>query len=239
MTVSPDLRFFFMHIMKTGGATFGQHVLNNFSPDEVYPVRKHDPRTVRPKYNVEYLLSLPAERRDRIRAYTGHFPLVVAELLDVPLVTLTILRDPIARTISYLKQLRDTRHGASLEELYEDPWQFPMLIQNHQTKLFAFTVDDAPASYMEVLEIDDGRYELATRNLETVDVLGLQEHYHEFLEVMSTRYGWTIGDIPDWHVSAEERVPGSFRRRIAEDNAYDMAFYDHARQLYAARRRAD
>jgi hypothetical protein len=154
-------------------------------------------------------------------------------------VTLTILRDPIERTISYhkhCKRYHDQHRTLSLEEIYEDPFTFPALIRNHQAKLFAMTPDDEPESYLDVIEIDDRRLEVAKANLERVDVLGLQEHFPELLEEMTHRYGWRFGHVDDHHVSEESKIPDSFRRRIADDNAADLAFYEHARQVWERRR---
>jgi hypothetical protein len=91
---------------------------------------------------VSHLLQLPAERHAAIRAYTGHFPYVATRLLDMPLTTLSLLREPVARTISYLKHCKryQPRHrDLALEAIYEDLFFYPTLIHNHQTKIFAMT----------------------------------------------------------------------------------------------------
>ena len=54
----------------------------------------------------------------------GHFPLCTIELLDAEFTTLTVLRHPVERTLSYLRHHRDTTPAdseRSLEELYEQP----------------------------------------------------------------------------------------------------------------------
>jgi hypothetical protein len=73
--------FFFVHVMKTGGATFRQHVYANFSHGEVYPVPNED--DMDRAWLVDYVLTLPPDRHAAIRAYTGHFPFVVSQLLGV------------------------------------------------------------------------------------------------------------------------------------------------------------
>lgn len=55
---------------------------------------------------MSYLAVLPDERRRRIRVYTGHFPYAAREILGGDIVTVTILRDPVKRTISLLRQFR-------------------------------------------------------------------------------------------------------------------------------------
>jgi hypothetical protein len=228
--------------MKTGGATFRQHVYDNFRAGEVYPSRLYDADMNKANTSIEYLLGIPQERRDLTRAYTGHFPYVVSELLGDDFVTLTILRDPIERTISYLRHCKryHTKHsGLRLEEIYEDPFYFPCFIHNHQSKIFAMEADDALESYMDVIDVDERRLRLALANLEQVDVLGLTEHQPELVHELAQRFGWRFRDRPDRRVSDEGwDVSRAFRRRIAADNEADIAFFDHARRLYEERRRA-
>jgi hypothetical protein len=234
----PEPRFFFIHVMKTAGTTFTWHALANFGRDQVYPHKDLDPERDIAKYNIGYLTGLSPQRRAGIRVFTGHYPFVAVELLAMELVTITILRDPVERTISFLKHCKrylDQFRSLPLEQIYEDPFFFPALIRDHQAKLFAMTPDDRPLGYFDVLDVDDRRLEIAKANLARVDVLGLQERFPEFLEEME-RYGWRFRNVGDCEVSAGSGVSRSFRRRIAEDNAADLEFYDHAQRLWQRRR---
>ena len=53
------------------------------------------------------LLDLPPSRRERIRVYAGHFPFVAVELMGQEFVTMTVLRDPVERTLSYHRQWKE------------------------------------------------------------------------------------------------------------------------------------
>jgi hypothetical protein len=232
-------RFFFIHVMKTGGSTFVQHIRANFERDEVYPCAELDPEEHLPRFNIHYLTGLSPERRERIRLYMGHFPFVATQLLGMELVTLAILREPVERTISYLKHCQryhEQHRSLSLEQIYEDPLFFSMLMHDHQAKLFAMVPDDQPESYHDVIDVDERRLEIAKANLERVDVLGLQEHFDEFLSEIAHHYGWRIEGVRNREVGAESEVSSSLRRRIAEDNAADLDFYEHALRLWERRR---
>ena len=59
-------RFFFVHVMKTGGTSFVFHLLRNFAPNEVYPneaLDRRHPTDVEPYASIPDLLSLSPERR--------------------------------------------------------------------------------------------------------------------------------------------------------------------------------
>jgi hypothetical protein len=232
--------FFFVHNMKTGGASLRQHIYENYQPGEIYPVPNHD--DMDRAWLVDYLLRLSPERRASFRGYTGHFPFVVTRLLGVDLVTLTILRDPVDRTISYLKHCKryhKQHHDLTLEEIYHDEFHFPCFIHNHQAKIFSMTTDDRLESYMDVIDVDARRLAIAMENLETVDVLGLHERYGEFLDALRERFGWHFDREIKRRVGRERwDVPAGLRRRIADDNAADVTFYEHAVQLHAQRGQA-
>ena len=49
---------------------------------------------------VDYLLSLSEERRRTIRVYLGHFPYVACELLGLDLTKLSLVREPVNRTVA-------------------------------------------------------------------------------------------------------------------------------------------
>jgi hypothetical protein len=114
---SASARYFFIHVMKTGGMALATNASKNFTVDEVYPHPDLDLadfgsdnvrfRAVR----IDYLRSLSEERRGTIRLYAGHFPFVTCELLGGGFRMMTLLRDPIDRTVSLLRQVQ--RYEAS------------------------------------------------------------------------------------------------------------------------------
>ncbi len=225
-------RFFFVHLLKTGGTTLVHHICRNF-PGQVYPFgQEHDEKEVT---LIADLLATSPERREQLRAYVGHFPYVVSQLLGQQLVVITILRDPVERTISYLKHAKyyhPHHRNLSLEEIYEDPFYFPWVIHNHQAKMFAMTKSDPLESALDVIEVDESRLALAIENLERVHVIGLQERYNELIGELRDRFHWRFEAIPNQRVGIESgNVSAAFRRRIATDNAADMEFYRYGRRL--------
>jgi hypothetical protein len=250
-------RVLFVHVMKTGGMTLYESVRDQLTRAEVYPDPELDLSAessgggpFRP-FTIPYLLTLGEERRRRIRFYVGHFPYVASEMLDDDLATITILRDPVERTISLLRQLRrkapfmdssryPSMSSQSMEEVYEQANVFEGLVHNHQTKIFSMTRGDEPRGYMQVIDVDRNRLALAQENLARVDVVGLTERYDEFIDDVTDRFGWVIDHSAKVNVtptSADEpEVSEAFRRRIAEENTIDIEFYEYAKSLVETRR---
>jgi hypothetical protein len=209
--------------MKTGGTSFVFHLLQQFAPDEVYPSAGLDRRSAtdaEPYGSIANLVAVTPERHAAIRMYAGHFPYMARELIGGDLTTLTLLREPVDRTVSLLKhfkRLYERFRDAPFEQIYEDAFVFRHFIENHQTKVFSVNPQDHPrtiasrVTYQEIndyvtsrapipdtraarsgdtITIDADRFATAKENLERVDVVGLNERFDEFVETLRARFGW-------------------------------------------------
>src|SRR5206468_4788783 len=119
-------------------------------------------------------LAVTPERDAQIDVYTGHFPYMVSQLIDPTLVVLTLLREPVARTISVLQhfqRLDDRYRDLDLAAIYDDDHVFRSFVSNHQTAFFSRTPDDGEQWIRDPIKVDDDRFTLAQRNLENVSVV--------------------------------------------------------------------
>jgi len=235
--VDSERRFFFLHVMRTGGTTFVWHLMANFGPQRVFPAPEDNPETHESVTSIDYLRSVPRARWDELPVVTGHFPYFVLELLPYHYETLTILREPVARTLSFLRQWQHAPGkwlGAPLDVIYDEPAIVPHY-QNHMTKLFGLPSGcDAPHYAVDV-DIDAEFTARARANLDSIDVVGLTEDHDAFLDEVVERYGWRRPSMPDQHVTERSELPAGFIERIREDNAADIDFYDYAVDLVARR----
>jgi hypothetical protein len=233
-------RFFFIHVQKTGGTALFKRLKHQFGERAVYPdASDGDVVTVAPQLSVDVLLERWRDRADEIRVVTGHFPLCTKDLLGGGFTTLTVLREPVARTLSYLRhhqELTPADHDKSLEAIYDDEFRFQALVQNHMVKMFCLTPGEMTDGMLTPTVFTPAHLDRAKGQLATVDALGLQERFDEYCEHLEARFGWQLG--PPLHANRTKptAVSESFRARIAQDNLMDVELYDYARQLYEARR---
>jgi len=153
MAVAETDRFFFIHVMKTGGTSFAEHLRTNFTTEQRYPDACVTPDMgffdgVEAYIHVPKLISDVNRLEGKLRIVLGHVPYAVRSLLTKDYVAMTLLRDPVDRTISYLKHCRryHIEHmSQTLEQIYEDAWFHASFISNYQTKLFSMSAQEALA----------------------------------------------------------------------------------------------
>jgi Sulfotransferase family len=226
-------RFFFVHVQKAAGTSLVFRLRRHFGRAAIYPPEA-DKDDVAAVISVDHLLERWRTQRDTIRVVTGHFPLCTVDLLEENFTTVTVLRDPVERTLSYLRHHRELTpvdSGRSLEAIYADPFRFHGFIHNHMVKMFSLTAAEMTHGMLTRVQFTSDRLDRAKERLAGVDVVGFQSRFEEFCEGLTRRFGWYLG--PRRHVNRTEPVEVSeaFLTRIAEDNAMDMELYAFAQQL--------
>lgn len=244
-----DKPLFFVHLMKTAGTTLKFRLLASFESNALYPNPIDDDDQVFANLNIAYLRSMSDERRRRTLVYAGHFPYCVTEMVGVPVATAAVLRDPVERVVSHLKQLRqneeswvsdalerDTWDDPSFEDLYANEYLRRRFFVNYQCRMFALTVADDPEDHLHQIDMNDERLAIAKRHLEHIDVLGLTEDYDPFIAQLHERFGITAEPFPKVRVGKQDwDVTPELRRQIEQDNVYDIALYEHAQRVLAER----
>jgi hypothetical protein len=226
---SPE-RFFFVHVQKTAGTSLAFRLRRHFGRDAVYPRPSDDRDAV---LSVPHLVERWRADGDRMRVVTGHFPLCTTELLDGGFTTLTVLREPVERTLSYLRHHKvfERDDPRTVEEVYADPFRYHGLVHNHMVKMFSLTVEEMTAGMLTKVDFGPEHLARACANLESVDVVGLQEDFEGFCDELRQRFGWELGPPTVMNRTEPLEVADAFRSRILEDNALDVAFYEFAEQL--------
>jgi Sulfotransferase family len=235
-------RFFFVHVQKTAGTALFKRLQRQFGKRSVYPdASDGDVLTVMPQLSVDTLRQRWRERRNEIRVVTGHFPLCTTELLGEQFTTLTVLREPVERTLSYLRHHRTLTPedcGKPLEAIYEDEFRYQALIHNHMVKMFSLTRDEMTDGALTPIEFTSAHLDRAKQQLATVDLVGLQEGFEGFCEHLQQRFGWDLGAPLYANRTEPVEVSSTFCNRIARDNSMDMELYAYAERLCQERHSA-
>ena len=242
-------RFFYVHIQKAAGTELRERLKRHFAPQRMYPdPTDGDVFAVAPQVSVRQLLARWELRKAEIDIITGHFPYSTIELLDAEFVTLSVLREPVERTLSQLRHHRKMNPQAQdvpLEAIYEEVFR-PALFANHMVKMFSLTAEeiatsaanDTWAMVMRV-EFTPARLARAKEQVVQLDVLGLHDQFDGFCDELQSRFGWRLGDPLYANRTAFEEVAPSLRARIAADNALDVELFEYARTVHDHRARAN
>lgn len=230
-------RLFLCHLQKTAGTALIRRIRAQYPDRSVYP-HDSDGDPIARVISVDNLLEVWRRRGEEIQVVTGHHPLCVTELLEASFVTATVLRHPLARTVSYLmhhRELTPEDADLTLERVYDDPFRFNALIHNHMTKMLSLTPEEMTDGALTRVDFTPERLERAKERLAAVDIVGVQEDFEEFWKRLAVRFGWPVGEHARRAPRPEEKLDKALRDRILEDNRSDVELYEFAAALVGER----
>ncbi len=223
----------FVHIPKTSGAGIRAYLSSKFALDET--LITDSPGDFR---------SLSRDRLSEFRLICTHLGPAAADALPMPPSTVTFLREPLARSYSWFRNVQ--RRGEP-----DGP--------EYSRRAFEEAVDLMPANVMarslaadELLPLpfwladgrmgDDELFDRALARLEGCDVIGLVERHHESLQLLADRFGWAPpAPMPMInacrHNGAGLCLSPEGRRGFEERNAVDLELYARAIELFRRRLR--
>jgi len=223
----------FLHIGKTAGWTLRQILYRNVPRSLVMRVRPpaHRPRGFLNDEPLKAFAALPEAERARPRLLVSHMVFGIHESVPRPSAYLTVLRDPVARTISqYRHVVRTEQH-----RLHDAAAEGELTLERYVRSGIALEVDNGQVRALagDVAtpfgECTDAMLERALENLDRhVAVAGLTERFDETLLLLEDAFGWhnlfyvatnTAPKRQRGEVSAEDR------RVIEEQNRLDCELY--------------
>jgi hypothetical protein len=236
----PDRRFFIVHLQKTAGTTLRDRFRASLPDQAIYPNHTDGTDKRISVISLTHLLSRWQVRGSEIRLVAGHFPLSTLDLLDADFVSLSVLRSPLERTLSYLrhqKRLNTADREKSLEEIYDDPFRFNGLIRNHMTRMFGITAAEMVHGDGALTDVEDSEELLqrAKRGVSSLDAFGLQHRFEDFWQELAARFSLDPTACVNSNSTEPELAPESLQRRILDDNALDTALFEFAQDLYDER----
>jgi hypothetical protein len=251
--LSEDDVLVFVHIPKTGGVTLTRVLGDRFSEEQILPVPEpSDPATA--------LRELDPEALAKIRFAAGHFWLgpgdqAVNDLLDPNPVVVTMLRDPVDRTISAYRHIAGrpghrahallAEEGGTLLDFLHSP-RTQRRVRNVQARQVVGTEAGNPRGGSGDPSKDAGRMsddELLSRAKERLDgfaSVGLLERFEESVALLVETFGWEPIEVSRRFNEGPSRFPrpdisDQERREILRLTEVDQALYGHAERLLEAR----
>jgi hypothetical protein len=231
-----------VHVMKTAGTSLRRMLVDGLGAAAVYPNDDDLARLPKRWYPSPSKLveDVQGGRHHDARLVIGHVPFVLVDALPRRPLTVTLLREPVARTVSMMEHRRRSTkrfRGASYADLLADDAFVDGQLRDYQTKVFAFDRLEECRDHVNVpLVVHGGRLERALGRLGSVDVLGVVEQLPAFVERFERVTGVAPGQERTSNRAPGEREPldAGTRARIEELTVHDRILYDRALELVAA-----
>ena len=189
---------------------------------------------------------LPGAKKQRVRFFESHAAFGAHEHLPQPSSYFTLLRDPVARTLSmYDFMLQDNKRAQkmTLEHFCSDKWFWPMFaVDNAQVRYLAGESGELPTTpFGQVTRdmLDSAKHRLA----EQFVLVGTLERFDESVVLLRRAMGWKPLYYARSNVTKKrtERtaIPEQMMDRIREINHLDLELVESARQLMQQRIEAE
>lgn len=241
--LQPDESLYFHHIHKTAGSSLRQYIGEHFDLDQISSARWH----------TSALLEEPPEAFDR-DFVAGHFGSFLHDIAPRPLVPVTMLRDPVDRTLSAISDISWRKNNwmherfsqLSIEEFVHDEIGTGT-IMNFQTRSLA--LDSLQREYVEYGSLwkepekrdriysDPALLERAIQRLDQCAFVGVQDRFDESMRLLAYTFGWLPpATSPRVNVrrSAREELSQATLDRIRELTQLDQTLYERACEQFDA-----
>jgi hypothetical protein len=234
--LTDDDLIYFVHIPRTGGTTFHELLASRFPADRC---RKGGSR----RDVADDLRRAAPSELSRLRLMSGHLDTNVTALLGRRPHFVTMLREPIARTMSWyaiLKKMPEhALHRAACTMTFAEFLRTPEAAAeaNRQTRQVAGAMD-APAG--QSAPSGGTLLDLARESLSDFAFFGLRERYEASLRLLAHTFRWTPFPSPpvlnpSGAVNHRLRLGPRELELVQERNVLDLELWSYARRLFRER----
>lgn len=219
----------FLHVPKTAGTTLNRLIEWEYPLSKMYSI---DP--VFYEWSAAHLRKRSSDQLKRIRIFKGHMTFGLHEVLPQPATYITILRDPVDRTLSAYYFMRNYKLHPLYWRFRREKWTLEDFVRrsprdNVQSKILA------GAEYREPCTAEI--FARAKENLlQYFSVVGLSERFEESLALMKLRFGWKLQRYSRFNVTrtrpGKADIPQATLDLIEEKESFDIALYESAANVF-------
>jgi hypothetical protein len=226
-----DRCIIFLHLPKTGGVTLRRTLKWKYAPHMLNFETLTKP--------AKSLGDVPLSERRNARVLTGHLHYGVHDFIPRRCEYITLLREPIARVVSYyyyiLGHPKHWRHaelvrsGMSLDEFVQTSAERG--VENDQTRMLS----GRGAGELDAGTLGRKALDEAKRNLEKFLIVGLTERFDESFILIRRALAWKFPLYVTANVSTRPKPASEAAvELIRQRNQLDLELYEFARGLFSA-----
>lgn len=243
VTEPPRSKIFFLHMPKTGGVSLSAAIAPAFpfwaiNPDPCMSARndgKYPP--------IDVIIDAMRFRPDRVHYMYGHFHLSCAAMMGPAAKTVTVLRHPVDRMISYYRwwyMKQGLTPETFLERFRSDG--FNMRYDNEMCRRLAGTFDYSAGSgaadrlhSMLKADIADpaGFLDAAKRGLEKCHFVATLDTLPRLAARLSAELEYKVKLPYENKSKAPNEIASMVLERVEQDCKLDLALYEHAKAIAA------
>lgn len=186
-----------------------------------------------PGYPGEYILYLTESQLSNLEFVYGHFGFRMHNFLPQRCEYATVLREPVARTLSHFFQLRrsgQTPADITVDEFFSEKTKTPL--DNLMTRL----ISGETFEVLPVGKVNAKVLQHAIDNLHTwFTYVGIQAHMSEVQRHVAARLGLPLKVVERENTAAESdgsAISSATMDVIREMNEYDVQLYDYVRKHF-------
>jgi hypothetical protein len=222
---------FFMHIPKVGGTSLRSMLYPLYKTENLYP----SGRIMRGNtgYPTPNKLARVGQKGMRdVDLLYGHYPFICHESLGKHFFVACMFREPISRMISQMFHIMRRHPELSMREIWESrrervvSTQVKYFADQHFTRNLIAYSDDP---------LTDEQFEQATKNLDDLSFVGLNEEYALSVELMRKTFNLPIGEVAKKNVGDNKDMSlfdDELMAEMREAAKPEIEFYEKAVQIF-------
>lgn len=181
-------RILVIHIAKTAGTSLRRMLEDEYGSDMVFPGNFYLKDLPNGWYPLGSEMIRDYAKIPLHKVLVGHFTAAMADMLPIPYRVVTVLRDPVQRSLSMLGHFSLTLN-VPVTALIKDEVFMNNNIADYQTRILGA---EGVCDPFQVEVVNDNTLARALHRIESVDFVGLTEYFHESCAIFDHRFGTRI-----------------------------------------------